>query len=213
MEDVQQFQRTLGALLFLFPVVRHPQQGGRQIILHGLVQTHLDVVDDAQLLEQTDVLEGARHAHAVDLIGLFPGGGHPIDQDGEQVEHGGLACAVGADQTGDLVAADHQVKVVHSGQTAEVDTQLTHVQNGLFVLVAVGQKTAGGHTVQSGLELTHGQRPPFWYVCGTVRHSWPFPRCGSGRNRSCPAVRPGGRSSSAPAPANRPPCGSSQSCG
>ena len=24
-EDVQQFQRTLGALFFLFPVVRHPQ--------------------------------------------------------------------------------------------------------------------------------------------------------------------------------------------
>ena len=81
-EDVQQFQRTLGALFFLFPVVRHPQQGGSQIILHGLVQTHLDVVDDAQLLEQTDVLEGTGHAHPVDLIGLFARRGHSIDQDG-----------------------------------------------------------------------------------------------------------------------------------
>ncbi len=86
----------------------------------------------------------------------MPGGGHPIDQDGaagglvnvgEQVEHGGLTGTVGADQTGDLVAADHQVEAVHGGQAAEVDAQLPHVQNGLFVLVAVGQEAAGGHTV------------------------------------------------------------------
>ena len=38
---------------------------------------------------------------------------------GEQVEHGGLTGTVGADQTGDLVAADHQVEAVHGGQTAD----------------------------------------------------------------------------------------------
>ena len=66
---------------------------------------------------------------------------------GEQVENGGLARAVGADQARDLVAADHQVEAVHSGQAAKVDAQLTDVQNGFFVLIAVGQETAGGHTV------------------------------------------------------------------
>ena len=156
MEDVQQLKGTLGALFFLFPVVGQPHQGGGQIVLHGLVQAHLDVVDDAQFLEQTDVLEGTGHTHAVDLIGLFARRRHAVDQDGaagglvnvgEQVEHGGLTGTVGADQTGDLVAADHQVEAVHSGQAAEVDAQLPHVQNGLFVLIAVGQEAAGGHTV------------------------------------------------------------------
>ena len=120
------------------------------------MQAYLDVVDDAQFLEQTDVLEGTGHTHAVDLIGLFARRRHAVDQDGsagglvnvgEQVEHGGLTGTVGADQTGDLVAADHQVEAVHGGQAAEVDAQLPHVQNGLFVLIAVGQEAAGGHTV------------------------------------------------------------------
>ena len=156
MEDIQQLQSTLGALLLFLPVVGQADQRRCQIVLHGLVQAHLDVIDHVQFLEQADVLEGTGHAHAVDLIGLFAGGGHTIDQDGaagglvdvgQQVEHGGLTGTVGADQTGDLVAADHQVEAVHSGQAAEVDAQLTHVQNGLFVHVAVGQKAAGGHTV------------------------------------------------------------------
>ena len=176
MEDVQQLQRTLGALLLFLPVIRQTEEGGGQIVPQGLVQTDLDVVDDAQFLEQADVLEGTGHAHAVDLVGLFAGGGHPVDQDGaagglvnvgQQVEDGGLARAV---QAGDLVAADHQVEAVHSGQAAEVDAQLTHIEDRLFVLVAVGQEAAGGDTVQSCLELTHGLRPPF-PSCGTAHRS------------------------------------------
>ena len=66
---------------------------------------------------------------------------------GEQVEHRSLTGTVGADQTGDLVAADHQVEAVHGGQATKIDAQLTDVQNGFFVLIAVGQEAAGGHTV------------------------------------------------------------------
>ena len=96
------------------------------------------------------------HAHPVDLIGLFAGGGHPIDEDGaagglvdvgQQVEDGGLTGAVGADEAGDLVAADHQVEAVHGGQAAEVDAQLTDIEDGLFILVAVGQEAAGRDAV------------------------------------------------------------------
>ena len=120
------------------------------------MQAYLDVVDDAQFLEQTDVLEGTGHTHAVDLIGLFARRRHAVDQDGapgglvnvgEQVEHGGLTGTVGADQTGDLVAADHQVEAVHGGQAAEVDAQFTDVEDRLFILVAVGQEAAGRDAV------------------------------------------------------------------
>ena len=156
MEDVQQLEGTFGAALLFLPVVGQADERGAQIVLHGLVEAHLDVVDDGQVLEQADILEGAGHAHPVDLIGLFAGGGHPIDEDGaagglvnvgEQVEHGGLTGTVGADQTGDLVAADHQVEAVHSGQAAEVDAQFTDVEDGLFILVAVGQEAAGRDAV------------------------------------------------------------------
>ena len=206
-EDIQQLKGTLGAVLFLFPVVGQADQRRGKIVLHGLMQADLDVVDDAHLLEQTDVLEGAGHAHPVDLIGLFARRGHSIDQDGaagglvnigQQVEHRGLTGTVGADQAGDLVAADHQVEAIHGGQAAKIDAQLTDIQNGLFVLIAVRQEAAGGDTVQSGLELTHGLHPPS-FSCQTGH----APQGGSWRNRSCPAVRPGGRSSSGSAPASR----------
>ena len=52
----------------------------------------------------------------------------PIQQDGavsglihlgQQVEHRGLARAVGADETGDLRPADGEVEVIHGLQAAE----------------------------------------------------------------------------------------------
>ena len=66
------------------------------------------------------------------------GGGHAVgvlavEQDGapgglvhlgQQVEHRGLARAVGADEAGDLGAADGEVEVIDSGQAAEVDAQV-----------------------------------------------------------------------------------------
>ena len=79
----------------------------------------------------------------VDNINVYYGNIHA----GNGFQGGGLTGTVGADQTGDLVAADHQVEAVHGGQAAEVDAQFPHVQNGLFVLIAVGQEAAGGHTV------------------------------------------------------------------
>ena len=156
MEDVQQLEGTFGAALLFLPVVGQADERGAQIVLHGLVEAHLDVVDDGQVLEQADILERTSHAHPVDLIGLFAGGGHPIDEDGaagglvdvgQQVEDGGLTGAVGADEAGDLVAADHQVEAVHGGQAAEVDAQFTDVEDGLFILVAVGQEAAGRDAV------------------------------------------------------------------
>ena len=66
---------------------------------------------------------------------------------GQQVEDGGLTSAVGADEASDLVAADHQVEAVHGGQAAKVDAQFTDVEDGLFILVAVGQEAAGRDAV------------------------------------------------------------------
>jgi len=55
-----------------------PNGAGKTTVFNLLTnvyqEAHLHIVDDGQLLEQPDVLEGAGHAHPVDLIGLLPGG-------------------------------------------------------------------------------------------------------------------------------------------
>ena len=48
---------------------------------------------------------------------------------GEQIEDGGLARAVGADQAADLRGAQGHIKAVHSGQAAEIDAQIAHIQH------------------------------------------------------------------------------------
>src|SRR5699024_5895516 len=106
-----------------------------QLVLHG----GLDVVNDRHLFEQTDVLEGAGDAGTDDLVGLFAVhplaaqvegalGGH-VDA-GDQVEDGGLARAVGADQPHQLGLADLDVEIVHRLEPAEPDAQVLRFQNG-----------------------------------------------------------------------------------
>ena len=67
MEDVQQLEGTFGAALLFLPVVGQADERGAQIVLHGLVEAHLDVVDDGQVLEQADVLERPGNAGLVNL--------------------------------------------------------------------------------------------------------------------------------------------------
>ena len=94
------------------------------------MQADLHIVLHGQVVEQPDVLEGAGDAHAVDLGGVFAVGVDAVQQDGapgglidlgEQVEHRGLARAVGADEAGDLGAAHGDIELVDSGEAAEVD--------------------------------------------------------------------------------------------
>ena len=82
MEDVQQLEGTFGAALLFLPVVGQADERGARLYFMDSCRPTLMLFDDAQFLEQADVLEGTGHAHAVDLIGLFAGGGHPIDEDG-----------------------------------------------------------------------------------------------------------------------------------
>ena len=96
-----------------------------------MVHTHLHVIQRCHIGEQPDILEGTGDAQAVDLVG-----GHSLDVDavdqhatpgglvhtGKQVENGGLARAVGADEAGDLSGANRNVEAVHGGEAAEVNT-------------------------------------------------------------------------------------------
>ena len=63
----------------------------------------------------------SRDALAVKL-NAAPGG---LVHTGQQVKHGGLACAVGADEPLELIFVKIQVEAVHSGQTAKLDGEVT----------------------------------------------------------------------------------------
>ena len=89
----------------------------------------------------------------VDLDGGLARGVLAVQQDGapgglvdlgEQVEHRGLASAVGADEAGDLSAAYGQVEVVHRPQAAEVDAQVAALQDGGLVDVPLGDDGVAG---------------------------------------------------------------------
>ncbi len=111
-------------------------------VAHLVVQADLHVVLHTQVVKQADVLEGPGDAGPVDLGSAHAVGVLPVEKDGalgglihlgEQVEHGGLAGAVGADETGDLRPADGQVEVIDRPQTAEVDAQVAALQDGELV--------------------------------------------------------------------------------
>src|SRR5207237_5865829 len=111
-----------------------------ELRLHTDVLTDADVVQRRHVLEEPDVLEGARDAdpgHLVgtgarDLLALEPdrprGGG---EEPGHAVEEGGLPGAVGADQREDPSGLDLEAHPVHGGQTAEALADLDDLEDVL----------------------------------------------------------------------------------
>ena len=102
---------------------------------------HLHVFDHRHVCKQADILKGSRDTGLYELVDFFPVQGNAVQQDGalrgdvhagEQVEHGGLACAVGADETHQLAGIDGEVKILHSVQTSEGNAQMLGLQHRRF---------------------------------------------------------------------------------
>ena len=81
-------------------------------------QSRLDVVGAIHAVEHAHELEGAREAEAGDLVRRHPGDVAPVEADdagirrqraGDQIQRGGLAGAVGAEQADDLAGVDRQI--------------------------------------------------------------------------------------------------------
>ena len=112
-EDAQQLHRPLVGDALLLPVGGQAQYAAQHAVFYLVVQAQLDVVLHREVGEEADVLERPRHAQLVHLLGAHAGGVAPVHHDdaarglidlGEQVEHCGLARAVGADEAGYLRA-------------------------------------------------------------------------------------------------------------
>ena len=114
-----------------------PRQGGERAVADVLVPPEHQVVEDGEVGEQLDVLEGPghaeprdrrwTHAHQLVAVQLHRALLGPVDA-GEDVEDAGLARAVGADEREQLVGAYVEGDPVHGrdrpeGQPHVVDDQ------------------------------------------------------------------------------------------
>ena len=71
-ENAQQLQRALLCNAFASPIPRQAENGGSGGIFHFIVQANQNVVQNGQIAEQADVLEGSANAHVVDLDRALP---------------------------------------------------------------------------------------------------------------------------------------------
>ena len=167
----------------LLPVARQAEDAGEHAVGHLVVKADAHIVLHAHVAKEADVLEGAGHAQFVGLHGVHAGGVLAVDHDGaggglvdlgQQVEHRGLARAVGADEAGDLGLADGEVEVLHGLEAAELDAQMPRFQHGQLVHIALGHDAVAGegHHFGGRSALRHAASPPFPSsprLCGSMR--------------------------------------------
>jgi hypothetical protein len=98
-----------------------------------------DVVEDRQVVEQAEPLEGASDAQAGQLVRpepvqllVAPGqrAGVGYDEAARDVEQRGLAGAVGADDADHPVREGRQRDAVEGGDAAEGDGDVAHCEHG-----------------------------------------------------------------------------------
>ena len=153
--------------LLLLPVLGGTEDAAPHPVGELVLHAGFHVVLHAHGVEQADVLEGPGDAGLVHLHGVHAMGVLSVQEDGtvgglvdlgEQVKHGGFSRAVGADEAGDLRAADGEVKVVHGFQATELNAQVDALQDGAFVNVPFRDHALGrdGNQFRS-----HVRRPPF----------------------------------------------------
>ena len=159
----------------LLPVGGQAEDAGEHAVLHLIVKADAHVFLHRHVAKEADVLERAGDTQLVGLHGVHAGGVLAVEDDhaggglihlGQQVEYGGLARAVGADEARDLGAPDGQVKVLHGFQAAELHAQVARFQHGALVHVALGHDgmAGDGHHLGFGLPLVllrHAASPSF----------------------------------------------------
>ena len=175
----QQLHAAAGAVAFLLDLPRHPEHRRQRARLLPRLDADLDVLEGGQRREQPDVLERARDAEVVDLVGLLaqdageavagPGGHEHLPllrgvDAGERVEQRRLAGAVGPDDGQDLAAGHRHRDVVEADDAAEAQGDVLDVEDEVGLGVGLG---GGGTHVTTplrpgprGLRRSPGRRGP-----------------------------------------------------
>jgi hypothetical protein len=116
---------------------REAQGGLDQVAVETQVGTHHHVLDGAHVHADLQVLEGARHTAAGQLVRRLATDGFAIQADlavggfvdpGDEVEQGRLAGAIGADHGIDDACVDAEAHILHGLDAAEVDGEVGDVE-------------------------------------------------------------------------------------
>ncbi len=98
-----------------------------------------DVIEDGERTEEADVLKGAGDAELDDFVDAEAGDGAAVEGNGSlgglvnagnEIEDGGFAGAVGADEAAEFVFADGEIDGVDSGEAAEADRGFVELEEG-----------------------------------------------------------------------------------
>ena len=153
-KDRQKFQGFLVLSSLLGPVSRQTQDAGEHVIADLIVQADAHILFHRHVAEQADILECPCHAqlaglHNVQALGIVPvdehGAAGGLIHLGQQIEHGGLAGAVGTDQAGDLRTPDGEVEIIHGLEAAELDAQVMGFQHRLLAHVPLRHDGVAGN--------------------------------------------------------------------
>jgi hypothetical protein len=96
-----------------------------------------DVVEDGQRTEEADVLKRARDAERDDFVDAQAGEVAAVKGDGafgrrvnagDEIEHGGLARTVGANEADEFVFADGEIDGTDGDEAAETDGRLVKLE-------------------------------------------------------------------------------------
>ena len=117
------------------------------------MQPYFDVIQHRHIGEKADILESAGNAHGIDLRCGFARRIDAVQQNGaagglinvsQQIEDSCLACTVGADEPGNFSAPDDQRKIIYCRKATEINAQMPHIQNGLFICIPLGDDCMAG---------------------------------------------------------------------
>ena len=170
-EQAQKLQRPLVGNLFFFPEAGEAENAADHAVLHLGIHGGGDIFLYGQVVKQANILEGTGDTRPIHLRGGHIVGIPAIQQNcavsglvnlGQQIENRGLTSTVGADETGNLRAADHEVEIVHGLQAAEGNAQIHAVEDGPLINVPLRNHGAGGNRNQLS---KHIRRPPFRFSC------------------------------------------------
>src|SRR5439155_1939497 len=136
-EDLKQLHRLAFRHVFRGVKTIRVKDGGRGRVLVMDMSADLDVVQNAELLEQSDVLKRAGQAKGSDLIRLVVGGRRSAHEDlafrrlvdaGEHVEDRRFAGAIRPDQSHQLVRLNGQIEVRDGGESAEPNRHVSRFE-------------------------------------------------------------------------------------
>ena len=172
-KDTEQLSGSIACNALFPPVTGDAENCGSKVIFRFVVQADQNVIENCQITEEADILERAGDTELVDLSGGFIGGIDAVKQDraarrlidlGQKVENRCLSGTIRADEASNFRAADGHIEIADSGKTAEINAQVTRLQNRTLVNVSFGNDVSRRNRNELSCRLfivTHALPPPF----------------------------------------------------